>query len=114
MMRKCSPFPSCEGMVPELGERLAPKTSLSISFPILFLSFLQTTFLKAKRQVLHLKATQSNNIPKKKKKKRLSPQDGKLLHEVIKVNYSLNRVQYKPEKIHCRKHLGRMTPHFLE
>ena len=35
MMRDCSPCPSCEGMVPELGERLAPKTSFSISFQII-------------------------------------------------------------------------------
>ena len=113
MMRKCSPCPSCEGMVPELEERLAPKTSFSISFPILrFYHFCRPHSEKWKDKSCIWKPHRITIY--QKKKKRLSPQDSKLLHEVIEVNYSLNRVQYKPEKIHCKKHLGRMTPHFLE
>ena len=71
MMRKCSPSPSCEGMVPELEEQLAPKTSFTISFPILrFYHFCRPHSEKWKDKSCIWKPHRITIYQKKKKKKK--------------------------------------------
>ena len=114
MMRKCSPSPSCEGMVPELEEQLAPKTSFSISFPILhFYHFCRPHSEKWKDKSCIWKPHKIMIYQKKKKKKDFLPKIASYCMRLLRLTIPLTEFNISLKKFTVKNIWGEWHLIFL-